>query len=97
MADNMAAGVRGNPMSLTALAVAIVGTLVYWVGGLMYDLWPIGLAILVVSLVMGIIARRREPAGKTLAMAAIVISAVSIVWFAVWLVLVQTGVITDTS
>lgn len=96
MADNLASQSRRNPLSLAALVCGVVAILVFFVGGpALDDLWPVGALIGAVAAALGFVARKREPAGRKLALIGLVLGLIVVVWFVVFILLVAAGVVTD--
>lgn len=95
MADNLASQSRGNSLSLAALVSGVVGFLIFFLGGPTFDLWPVGALIGAVAAALGFVARKREPAGRKLALIGLVLGLIVVVWFVVFILLLLAGVVTD--
>jgi drug/metabolite transporter (DMT)-like permease len=95
VADNLASQGRRNSLSLAALVCGVVGILVFFLGGPILDLWPVGALIGAVAAALGFAARKREPEGRKLALIGLVLGLIVVVWFVVFILLLVAGVVTD--
>ena len=95
MADNLASQGRRNSLSLAALVCGVVGILVFFLGGPIFDLWPVGALIGAVAAALGFVARKREPEVRKLALIGLVLGLIVVVWFVVFILLLVAGVVTD--
>jgi hypothetical protein len=95
VADNLAAKSQKNPLSLAALICGVLGIVVFFVGGAVFDLWPFGALLGLAAAVLGFMGRKRESTGRGMATTGLVLGAIVVVWFLVFIVLAMTGVVTD--
>jgi hypothetical protein len=95
VADKLASTSGKAPLSLAAFISGVVGILVFFVGGPMFDLWVFGALIGAVAAILGFMARKRESTGKGLATAGLVLGVIVVAWFVVFIILAATGVITE--
>ena len=78
--------------SMAAFLVGILAVLVFFIGGFTADLWPVGMVIGAVAVVVGLVARRKAP-GDRLATLGVLLGAFVVVFGLAWIILAGLGVI----
>jgi uncharacterized membrane protein HdeD (DUF308 family) len=81
-----------SPRSMAAFLSGVLAVLVFFVGGFLADLWPVGMVIGAVAVVLGLVARRKAP-GDRLATLGVALGAFVVVFGLAWIVLASLGVI----
>ncbi len=87
-----AATPESNRLSLTTLILGILAFVVYFVGGFTLDLWPLGLLLSVITVVLWVVAKMKGRADRP-ATIGVVLAAIPLVWFAIFIILDALGVI----
>ena len=79
---------RASSLPGVALALGIGALVVYWVAGLALDGpgWIVGFVLGLVAIVTGVAARRAaDGSGRRMATIGLVVGAIPVVWFAVYM------------
>ncbi len=85
---------RRNQLSVATLVCGVVAALVFFIGGVAADLWPLGMLLGAVAAVMGFVALRKTPRDRQ-ATVGLVLGAFVVVFGLVWIVLASMGIVTD--
>ncbi|MDQ3875589.1 MAG: hypothetical protein M3322_08620 [Actinomycetota bacterium] len=90
MRNESAAERPGEPLGKAALAAAVLAALAFFVLGFAFEGWwfVIGLALAVVAVVLGVMARQRpiSPSNLRLATIGLLIGGVIVAWFVVFVI-----------